>query len=133
MRRTILAAAALFAAVLAAGHALAQYAPRHWITTASTNATLVFSGAAQIGLVQAINASTTAAFLKLYDTNVAPTCGTGTPVLTVPVGASGAPPALIQQLLFVRGVGFCVTGGLADSDSSAGPANVVINLGLSGR
>jgi len=117
------------------GAALGQSAPRHWITGAGTNSTLAFGARATLGSVFVTNAGGGApAYLKLYDTATAPTCGAGTPVWTVPSFASGTPAGgAALALIFASGVGFCVTGGVADLDTSPAPAGVVIDLGFSGR
>ena len=85
----------------------------------------------QLGSIQA-----TAAFLKLYDTAGTPTCGTGTPiaVFIIPaanpnVNGGGSNIALPVGKKFTTGIGYCVTGGLPNADTTAvTAASVTINI-----
>lgn len=117
----------------------AQTAPLKWLTTASTNATLVFASKALLGTGIVVNTTTTVYYLKLYDKATTPVCGTDVPKWTIPIPSSvssspgGFPMPLGQGLTFANGVGFCVTGGIADNDTTPAAAGIAINLGVSGR
>jgi hypothetical protein len=114
-------------------YALAQNAARHWITTSSSNSTVAFAAKAILDSVIVSNPNAASpGYLKLYNKATFPVCGTDTPVWTVPLYASGVPPLTGLNLNFSAGIAFCVTGAIADNDSSNGPANAVIDLGLSG-
>lgn len=118
-------------------HALAQSAPKSYLSTVSTNCTQVFTGKAIIKDLLPINTTATLYYLKIYDTASTPTAGVGTPVLRVPVpfGASsaGGGVALPSDFTFANGVGFCLTAGIADADTTNAAVGIVINMGVSGR
>lgn len=114
--------------------ALAQSSPRHWITTSSSNSTVAFAKRAILDTIVVGNPNVASpGYLKVYDKATFPACGTDTPVLTVPLFSSGVPPLVGLNMTFANGVSFCVTGAIADNDSSNGPANSVIDMGISGR
>jgi len=118
--------------------AQAQSGPIRVITTASTNSTLLRKGNAVLHILLPINPTAALAYLKLYNKATAPTCGTDTPVWTIPIpfgsGSSGGGIALpsADGLLFPLGLGICVTGALADADSSNATAGIVLNFGVGG-
>lgn len=104
------------------------------ISLATTNTNLVSTAAAHnlyyIGL---FNNSTAIGYLKLYDTATAPTCGSGTPVkrIMIPGNTNGAGVVLTMPsgLSFASGIGFCLTGAIGDSDTTAVAANqFIVNL-----
>lgn len=135
MKRLLLAAAALS---LLAGPALAQSgAPIKFLSAASTNSTLVKTGRMSLFSLAASNSTATPYFLKLYDKATAPTCGTDVPrwTIVVPPIANGglASPALFGGLNFTLGLGFCLTGLIADNDTTVAATGVAINLGAAGR
>lgn len=78
------------------------------------------------------NASASVRFVKLYDKASAPTVGSDTPVLTIPLPAgSGAHlgPGSANGIAFSLGIGIAATQLLADADTTAPAANdVVVNL-----
>jgi hypothetical protein len=108
--------------------------PVHFISLASTNSTLV-SGAGQNVLkwVVASNNSGTVNFLKFYDKATAPTCGTDIPVFTVMVPTNttggGVTAVSLDDTRFSRGIGFCLTAGVADNDTQAAQPNIAISIG----
>lgn len=137
--RLLVALALVACGLLAApvSDARAQSSPRKYLTTASTNSNLVKTGRTQLRVVVPINTTTTIYYLKLYNKATAPTCGTDTPLWTIPVpfGAtnSGSGMALATEgLMFPLGLGICVVGGIADNDNSNAAAGLVINLGVTG-
>lgn len=119
--------------------AFAQTAPIKFLSTASTNATNVLSGNTLLGAGIVVNTTTTVYYLKLYNKATAPVCGTDVPQWTIPIpfGASNAGGGFVlplgQGLSFPLGLGFCITGGIADNDTSAAAAGIVVNLGASRR
>lgn len=95
-------------------------------SAASTNATNVKNSAGQVGVIALTNNAATWAYLKLYDKASAPTVGTDTPVHIVglPPG-SGQAQGIPAGLKFTLGIGYAITGGAANSDSTAVAANQV--------
>jgi len=111
------------------------YTPYKLNSAASTNATSVKTSAGTIGLVTASNVNASPRYLKLYNKASAPTVGTDTPVQVylLPGNANGAGsniPIPDEGLAFGTGIAFAVTGGAADSDTTAVSVNdVIVNLG----
>lgn len=97
------------------------------MAAASTNATSV---AATPGNVYAAKLCNTTAFMlyfKFYDLTVAPTVGTSTP--TVPpilISSRRCSPVMEGPLSFVNGIAYAITGGIANTDTTAVPANSVV-------
>jgi len=128
--------------LLACQPALAQAppgtpAPVSYLSTASTNSTLVQAGLTTVKAIVPINTTATIAFLKLYDKATAPTCGTDTPKWRIPVPVTTSPQVIIvltpQGISFTNGFGFCLTGAIADNDSSNSVTGVAINFAVSRR
>lgn len=106
-----------------------QAAPVHFISSAGTNSTLVKAGSGRVTSIVTGNNNASAAWLKLYDKATAPTCGTDTPVNTfLVVTQQTLAIPLGEEKLFLNGIGFCITLLIADSDTTAGPANIVVNM-----
>lgn len=76
-----------------------------------------------------LNAASTR-YLKIYDKASAPTVGTDTPVITIPIPAgSAANVAFPNGIAFALGIGIGATTLIADADATAPSANeVVMNL-----
>ena len=131
MPRLLLAIAAL----AFASPAYAQSVPQKYDSTASTNATLVRPGNALLTVLVATNSTATIYYLKIYDSVIAPTCGSGTPVLkiAVPTAATGG-QVVVQApspgMQFFGGIGFCLTAGIADSDTGNAAAGVTVNFAV---
>ena len=108
--------------------------PFRLISAASTNATSVKSSAGTITTIAAVSMNeTTVSYLKIYDKATAPTVGTDVPVLTIPVPThtqgAGIVIPIPNGVTFSNGIAIAVTGGVADSDTTAvGADEVVINL-----
>lgn len=101
------------------------------LSAATTNAQVVKSAAGQLYAWHLTNLSSTSArFVKLYNKASAPTVGTDTPVLTLPLPAGGqANVAFPVGLVFATGIALAITGGVADSDTTSVAANdVIVNL-----
>jgi hypothetical protein len=90
-------------------------------SAASTNATLVRAGAAQVFHIVATNINASIRYLKIYDKATAPTVGTDTPILTIPIPATGFAniPSTLSGIYFSLGLAFAITGAAADSDTTA--------------
>jgi len=76
------------------------------------------------------NAAASVRYLKLYNSATAPTVGTDTPKLTIPIPpGTGANVEIAGGVEFTVGVGLGATTGVADNDTGAPAANdVVVNL-----
>jgi hypothetical protein len=93
------------------------------ISAATTNATVAKASAGNLtGLVLGNNGAA-AAYLHLYNLATSPTCGTSVPVATfvVPGATTGG---TFQWMLDIgmnmsAGIAFCITGGMADTDTTA--------------
>lgn len=97
---------------------------------ASTNATLVKTGQANVGGWYLYNNAAYAVFLKLYDSRTIPTAGAGTPVLTIGVPAGAAANVeFVNGIQFQNGLGFTITKLLADTDATVLVADdLIVNL-----
>lgn len=117
----------------------AQSIPKKYFSANTTNSTLVYASKGLLKTGVVINTTSTIYYLKLYDKATAPTCGTDTPVWTLPVpfGNSGAGGGFVLPLAdglqFANGIGFCLTGALADNDTTVAATGIVIDLGVSGH
>jgi hypothetical protein len=128
---------AITALAMSCAVALAAFVPVKFITLNTTNSTLVFAKQGFLGAGQLVNSTATAAWFKLYDKATAPTCGTDVPKWTLAIPANttpqGVPLPTNAGIQFANGIGFCVTGAFADNDTTAAPAGIIVNLGISGR
>lgn len=100
------------------------------LSAGTTNATAVKAGPGKLFGWYFYNANAAVRYLKLYDKASAPTVGTDTPKLTIPI-----PPGAAANVDFGAGIGFssgiglALTTGVADADTAAVAANeIVINL-----
>jgi hypothetical protein len=103
-------------------HAVARIA-----AAAGTNATSVKTSAGSVNAIIAGNNAASARYVKFYDKASAPVVGTDTPLFTLILEASIA-PALIKLdmgIPFSSGIAYAITGGVADSDTTAVTANDV--------
>jgi hypothetical protein len=135
MKITLAAVAVLLALLPSA--ILAQVAvPYHFLSLASTNSTLVVAGFHQIDSILVVNTTTSIYYLKLYDKATAPTCNTDAVVYMVPVpfGASNAGGGAFlpfpSSLRFGNGIGFCLTGAIADNDNTNAATGIAISMGV---
>jgi hypothetical protein len=119
-------------AVTTAGTPAAPATPYTLNSAASTNAALVLTGTSGLQAFYATNTGAAAAFVKLYNKATAPTVGTDTPAMLIPVPAAvgGVPgtaplPIGFSGFRFALGLGIAITGGAADSDTTAVAAGQV--------
>ena len=115
---------------LATGGAL----PYHYISTASTNSTLISTGAHTLYDLQITGLNTVAAYVRIYDTAGAPTCSsaTGASHTYLVIGSATAQGGMVvpipsQGEAYVNGLAFCITGGSADTDNTNAPVGVIVN------
>lgn len=99
----------------------------HVNSAASTNATAVKTSAGSIYNVVAFNSGAAAAYIKFYNKASAPTVGTDVPVmvLAVPVNGTAQITAGGWGHRFATGIGMAITGGAANSDTTAVAASQV--------
>lgn len=106
--------------------------PYYKNSTADTNGALVLTGTSSLHCLWATNIGATPAFVKLYNKATAPTVGTDVPEMIIPVPAavSGVPgvasinPGFLT-FRFALGLGIAITGGMADTDTTAVAAGQV--------
>jgi hypothetical protein len=101
-------------------------------SAATTNATLVATGARSLIHIAATNTGGAAAYLKLYNKATAPTVGTDVPVLTltIPTTAQDGYGFGLRGQPFSLGIAFAITNLAADTDTTAVAASQVKVLGL---
>lgn len=134
-----IAAAALALVLWAAlaNRGWAQGAPRHYMSAATNNSTLVRAGRVIVHSLTATNSTATVYYLKLYDKVTAPTCGTDVPVMTIAVPPNtinqNATPSLGAGLMFFSGLGFCLVALIADADNTSAVTGIAINFGAAGN
>ncbi len=99
---------------------------------ASTNSALIITGTSGLQAFWATNTGATAAYVKLYNKATAPIVGTDVPemIIPVPAAASGVPGIASVSIgfsgfRFALGLGIAITGGVADSDTTAVAAGQV--------
>lgn len=98
----------------------------------TTNATSGKASAGNLHQVSAYNTNAAVRYLKLYNKATAPTVGTDTPVLTIPL-----PPTSIVNFsypnggfYFSTGIAYALTTGAADADTGAVGAADILGLNL---
>lgn len=101
------------------------------LSSASSNtATSVKGSAGQLYGIYVSNTNASPRWLKFYNTSSTPTAGSGTPVLRllIPGNTSGVAGAFefSNGVAFSSGIGFTITGAVADNDTTAISANEVI-------
>ena len=90
-------------------------------SAATTNATSVKATAGTVYSILAYNAGAGAAFVKFYNKASAPTVGTDVPIFVLAVPAAGHVQVQfgIQGNRFGTGIALAITGGAADTDTTA--------------
>lgn len=98
------------------------------IAAATTNPTLLKGSAGNLGLLSMVNLSASTKYLKIFNKATAPVPGTDVPTMVYPVLANSHfnVPIPSGGLRFGTGLGVCVTGGIADTDTTALAANDVV-------
>lgn len=101
------------------------------ISAATTNATNLKASGGNVYTIIATNTNAAVRFLKLYNKASAPTVGTDTPVMTLPIPGNTAAAGFTLDtggmgIAFGTGIGYATTTGVADSDTGAVAANEVV-------
>jgi hypothetical protein len=119
-------------AVTGAGTPAVPATPYFVNSAATTNGALILTGTSGLHAFWATNTGAAAAFVKLYNKATAPTVGTDVPEMIIPVPAAvgGVPgvaslPIGFNGFRFALGLGIAITGGAADSDTTAVAAGQV--------
>jgi hypothetical protein len=104
---------------------------RSLLSAASTNATSVKASAGQVYALYAHNINAAVRYLKLYNKASAPTVGTDTPVLTLPIPGNTAGAGFVLDtggmgIAFATGIALALTTGVADADTGAVAANEIV-------
>lgn len=93
---------------------------------ATTNATSVKGSAASLGGYSLFNNASSARYVKLYNSASAPTAGSGTPFFTIILPANGgANVEFVHGVALNTGLGYTITAGVADTDTTATSADDV--------
>lgn len=107
-------------------------AMHHRVSLATDNATSVKASAGTLYGILAGSIDATPVYLKLYNKASAPTVGTDTPVLVVPIRGStevDAYPISVQfpkGLAFDIGIGYGIVTGITDASTAAVSADEVL-------
>jgi len=100
----------------------------------NTTGIVVKASAGQVYTIIAHNTNAAARFLKIYNKATAPTVGTDTPVMTLPIPGNTAGAGFVMDvggmgIAFATGIGIGITTGVADADTGAPAANeCVVNI-----
>lgn len=106
-------------------------------SAASNNSQMVYPAGSWVltEITVLTTGATAAAFLRLYDTAVAPTCTSATGVTkNYPINAASATYAgftIAVSQRFTQGIGICLTAVNSDTDNT--PATTGINLNFTAR
>lgn len=88
-------------------------------SAASTNATSLKASSGQIYSIDVYNSAAYAVYLKLYNKASAPTVGTDTPAMTIPIASGGGYSKTWQTgFPFSVGIAYAITKSQADSDTT---------------
>jgi hypothetical protein len=102
-------------------------------SAATTNATSAKASAGNVHLILALNTTASVKYLKLYNKASAPTVGTDTPVLTIPLPVSNALTEVNISdggFYFSTGIAYALTGAAADADATALALGDVVGLNI---
>jgi hypothetical protein len=103
----------------------------HLISAATTNATLVKSSAAAVGVWVLTNTSAAMKFVKTFNKATAPIPGTDTPeqCYPIPAGQTVVIPVPVAGNRYATGLGYSITALAADNDTTAVAAgDVIVNI-----
>lgn len=105
--------------------------PFKLVSGSTTNATSVKGSGGTLQYLHAANSGAGWAYLKIYNKASAPTVGSDTPVQVfgLPPGAGFNVPLGAQGCRLATGIAYAVTGGAADSDTTAVASNQVVLSG----
>lgn len=108
--------------------------PLSYLSAGTNNSTLVYGDNVLLKALVVINTNNTIYYLKLYNKRTAPTCGSDTPVWRIPVPANNTGGGFVvlstEDMRFPLGLGFCLVGGIADSDNTNAATGVALNFAI---
>jgi hypothetical protein len=114
--------ASIAASATVTGSSIAKVA-----AAASTNATLVKASAARVYGYQFTNLTAATKFVKFFNKATAPVPGTDVPIYIVAIPPNAAiSDTDIVPVAFSLGLGYTITNGVADTDTTAVAANDVV-------
>lgn len=129
---TVVLSSGTVTTVTTAGTPAAPATPYILNSAAGTNAALILTGTSGLHAFYSTNTGAAAAFVKLYNKATAPVVGTDVPAMIIPIPAAvgGVPgvatlPIGFNGFRFALGLGIGITGGAADSDTTAVAAGQV--------
>jgi len=110
------------------------FIPHRAVSAASDNATLVRAGATRLRHITVNNVNAAVRYLHLYDKATAPTTGTDTPVLTIPIAAGTVVnlPLGHGGFMFALGLGYTLTTTIGAGAGNVSANEHVVSLGYSG-
>lgn len=100
--------------------------PHRKVSAASNNATNLKASTGYLLKMVGHNVNAAVRYVKFYNKATAPSPGTDTPVLVVPLPAAGAPVNIDfpdEGMEFSLGIGYGIVTGGADSDNTSTAAN----------
>ena len=104
------------------------------LSAANTNCQLVRTGQLSLYQITAINTTVTPWFLKLYDLNRTPLPASDVSMQSLPIPGntqgSGFSVPYPVGLGLLNGLAICMTGAIADTDTSSASTGVAINFTL---
>lgn len=101
------------------------------IAANNTTAVVIKATAGTVYSIEAFNNGASIVYVKLYNSSSV-TCGQGTPYARyiVPFGASSSGAGFITSNIngdaYFNAITMCITGGIADNDTTAPPASTII-------
>lgn len=107
--------------------------PYKLISEASTNTFLIRDSFTRIPVISAIGLTSVVRYLKIYNTEVLPSVGFDTPVLTIPIPANTQGAGVVIPfsipIVLPKGFGISITANASDSDATpVGAGDVIVNL-----
>lgn len=110
---------------------LPQYVSRIASAAASTNATSAKTKPGVVFNIVANNTNAALRYLKLYNKASAPTVGTDTPMLTIPLRPQeNTIVSFSSPIIFTVGIAYALTTGAADNDTGALTSGDVVGLNV---
>lgn len=129
---TVVIGSGTITSVTTSGTPLAPATPYILNSLATTNIALILTGTSGLHAFYATNTGATAAFVKLYNKATAPVLASDIPAMIIPVPAAvGGVPGIATLPIghngfrFALGLGIAITGGVADTDTTAVAAGQV--------
>lgn len=104
--------------------------PASFISNATTTSTSVITSGCRLEKIIVVNTTGVIYYLKIFDKASAPTLGTDTPVLNIPLpgNALGAGLPIPVDLDLHKGLAFAITGAIALLDGSNAAVGVAVNF-----